>query len=465
MLSTRTSVKYMSKYTLLGFLLTMVVILGCYYFLGNVLLAETTSDRTRPLMTLKDLNQAYIDIANEVRPAVVTVSTERMIPVSTLPFFQDPLLNFFFNNGQKQELPRQQEYHQKGLGSGVIMNADGVILTNNHVVEGADSIYIRTYDGRRFDATVLGTDPQTDIAVIQVQAENLPSIPVGNSDDLQVGEIVLAVGSPMSESLAFTVTQGIVSAIGRSNVGLADYEDFIQTDAAINPGNSGGPLVNLDGTLVGINTAIVSHSGGFQGIGFAVPSNMAIHVMNSLVSEGKVVRGWLGVSIQDISEAIASAMNLAMTHGALVGEVVSGSPADIANLKAGDVITHVDGHPVENTSQLRNMVASARPGTSVEITIVRDGRNQTLSVTLGELPGTMQQASADQEMNRLLGFSVGDVSTDPARQSQPDADHSSVVVTTIDPSSNAYRAGLRQGDLIREIDRHGIDVIRTSEML
>jgi serine protease Do len=374
-----------------------------------------------------------------------------------MPFFSDPFRDFFFNRGKDQQVPEQQQYHQRGLGSGIIMSSDGIVLTNNHVVDDADSIYIRTYDGQRFTATVLGTDPQTDIAVIKVEAEGLPHIPVGNSDDLQVGEIVLAVGSPMSESLAFTVTQGIVSAIGRSNVGLADYEDFIQTDAAINPGNSGGPLVNLDGELVGVNTAIVSRSGGFQGIGFAVPSNMATHVMNSLVSEGKVVRGWLGVSIQDISDAIASAMNLSVTHGALVGEVVSGSPADNAGLKAGDVITSLDGHPVETTSQLRSMVASSAPGTTVDITIVRDGRNQEVHVTLGELPGEVQVASASEDVNRLLGFSVNNVTAELARQFSLDPDHSSVVVTFIDQSSNAYRAGLRQGDLIREVDRHKID--------
>lgn len=264
---------------------------------------------------LRELNQAFIEIASEVTPSVVTVSTERVTRARMYDpfadFFNDPFFGFFGNpgNGRRQQ-PQEREFRQQGLGSGVIVSQDGYILTNNHVVAQADSIRVRMSDGRELGATVVGADPKTDIAVIRVNASGLTPIRRGNSDDLHVGEIVLAVGSPLNPNLAHTVTQGIVSAKGRSNVGLADYEDFIQTDAAINPGNSGGALVNLYGELVGINTAIASRSGGFQGIGFAVPVNMALHVMDALISGGRVVRGWLGVSIQDVDEEMARAMGM-----------------------------------------------------------------------------------------------------------------------------------------------------------
>ncbi|MFH2056327.1 MAG: PDZ domain-containing protein, partial [bacterium] len=262
--------------------------------------------------------------------------------------------------------------------------------------------------------------------------------------------------SPMSENLAYTVTQGIVSATGRSNVGLADYEDFIQTDAAINPGNSGGPLVNLDGQLIGINTAIASRNGGFQGIGFAVPSNMAMQVMNSLVSEGKVVRGWLGVAIQDVNENIAGAMGLNATSGALVGDVVAGSPAAEAKMQPGDVIVAVDDYQIENAAQLRNRIAGFRPGTKVELAVLRDGHERSVEVKLGELPTTIAQAPAEENLDKLLGFRTSNLTPDLANQVEVPLDASGVVVTAIDPQSNAYQAGLREGDLIRELNRQPV---------
>jgi serine protease Do len=409
------------------------------------------------MTVLQDLNRAYADIANRVRPAVVMVSTDRITSLKGMPFGQGELFDFFFHGQGDWQQPKEREFHQKGLGSGVIMSADGLILTNNHVVDEADSIFVRTIDGTQYTAKVLGVDPETDIAVIKIPADHLAAIEVGNSDDLHVGEIVLAVGSPMSENLAYTVTQGIVSAKGRSNVGLTDYEDFIQTDAAINPGNSGGPLVNVEGELVGINTAIASRSGGNQGIGFAVPSNMAVHVMNSLVDQGKVVRGWLGVSIQDISDAVAAAMSLRGTAGALVGDVLDGSPADHAGLQPGDVITAVDGQPVTNAAQLRSRIASDSPGTRTSLAILRDGDEETVKVTLGERPGSLASSAGTQsQVEEELGFSVGNLTGELAERYGIDSHQEGVVVTSIDPSSHAAQSGLREGDLILAVNREPV---------
>ncbi len=412
-----------------------------------------TAGQDRPLNTLRDLNQAYVDIANEVRPAVVTVSTERVMKVNNFPFGDSPFFDFFFGQPNGHPQHPQEQFHQRGLGSGVIIKPDGLILTNNHVIDGADSIYVRTYSGKRYMAKVVGADPHTDIAVIRIKADNLKSLPVGNSDDLHVGEIVLAVGSPMSENLAYTVTQGIVSATGRSNVGLEDYEDFIQTDAAINPGNSGGPLVNLDGKLVGINTAIASQSGGFQGIGFAVPSNMAMDVMNSLLANGKVIRGWLGITIQNVNDQLAGAMDLKTSEGALVGDVLKDTPAADANLKPGDVITSLDNQPIKDSSQLRNRVASMKPGTKVDLGIVRDGEKKSVEVTLGEMPSKIAEVPSNSNPDQLLGFQTSNLTPQLASQADVPLNSPGVVVTSINNGSNAYQAGLREGDLIRSLNR------------
>ena len=429
--------------------------------------AGAQSVQDRPINSLRDLNNAFIDIAAHVKPTVVTVSTERIVPVRFgSPFgapFSGDLFDFFFGDpGQRrQRQPQQQqqrEYVQQGLGSGVIVGSDGKILTNNHVVANADSIFVRTFDGNRHQATVIGTDPETDIAVLQIDADGLPAIEMGNSDELKVGEMVLAIGSPLSENLAYTVTQGIVSAKGRSNVGLANYEDFIQTDAAINPGNSGGPLVNLDGQLIGINAAIASRSGGFQGVGFAVPVNMAMQVMNSLIANGKVVRGWLGVSIQDVNDAIANAMNLDDTHGALVGDVMAGSPAEKGGLQAGDVIIRMGDRPIDNSTQLRNRIAAIKPGTDVDFDVLREDKSLTVTVELGERPSDLAgtSSSTSDSIEELTGFSVATLTPELADRHGLERNLSGVLVTAVDQVSEAYRAGLREGDVIRAVDRQRV---------
>jgi serine protease Do len=311
-------------------------------------------------------------------------------------------------------------------------------------------------DDKTVPAKIVGADPKTDIALLKVEEKNLPAIKMGDSDKLQVGEWVLAIGSPMSPNLAHTVTSGIVSAKGRSNVGLADYEDFIQTDAAINPGNSGGALINLDGELVGINTAIATRSGGFQGIGFAVPVNMAKFVMESLIKHGTVVRGYLGVYIQDIDETMAKAMKLPGTEGALVSDVTEDSPAAKAGIKQGDVILEMNGEKVKSTTQLRNTIAATMPGTEIKLKIWRDGKEKTIEVKLGKLESDKTTPETEEKLESLFGFKVKPFNSELAEKYQIEGKRSGVVVTEVKPGSNAARAGLREGDLIVAINRNKI---------
>jgi len=437
-----------------------VVVLVDYPMFAQDNITKVTPANQRSLTTLADLNDAFVEIAKDVKPTVVTVSTEKTLTMPANPFGGGgSLFDFFFGPGQgqqQQQQPKERQYHQQGLGSGVIVASDGVILTNNHVVDGADSIYVRTYEGRKYTAKVVGTDPKTDIAVLRIDAKNLPRIAIGNSDSLRVGEMVMAVGSPMSEQLAYTVTEGIVSATGRSNVGLTDYEDFIQTDAAINPGNSGGPLVNMNGQLVGLNAAIISQSGGFQGIGFAVPSNIAVHIMDMLLTTGKVTRGWLGVSIQNVSQQIANAMQLPEPTGALVGDVVSDSPAEKAGLKAGDVILSLNGDKIKDASELRNQIASTSPGTKVTFGVLRAGKNIDVTVTLGEMPAEMA-AAGPGGIQKNLGFAVQTLNSALSAKYGIDKTLKGVVVTAIDQNSNAYQQGLREGDLIEDVNQQGVE--------
>ena len=418
--------------------------------------ANTFQDK--PIRTLRDFNEAFVQIAESATPSVVTIFTEKTVNrrfISPFDLFGSPFDDFFESPGRR-ERPDTRKEVLRGLGSGVIVSADGYILTNNHVVDKADTIYIRTHDNRKVQAKVIGTDPKTDIAVIKAEAKDLKPIAIGDSDALRVGEWVIAIGSPLGENLARTVTQGIVSAKGRANVGLADYEDFIQTDAAINPGNSGGPLVNINGELVGINTAIASRTGGFQGIGFAVPSNMARQIMQSLIKTGKVTRGWLGVTIQDVDENIAKGLKLNKAEGALVSTVVDNSPAKAGGMKTGDVILEINGKKIRDTIELRNTVARTSPGTTIKLLVWRDGALKTLSVKLDELPDQPVADEQQQEMSNLLGFSAAPMSPDLASRYRLQVDAGKVVVTDVNPASNAYRAGLRNGDVIKAVNRKNI---------
>ena len=434
-------------------------------------ISEFKSDSTdefvqRPIVTLRDFNQAFVDIAKQVNPTVVTVFTEKVFKVRRTYgdpfFFGSPFEDFFsdfFGRPYRQKQPKEEEFRQQGLGSGVIVSKDGYILTNNHVIADADTIYVRLMDKRTVPAKVIGADAKTDIAVLKVEEKNLPAIRLGDSDKLQVGEWVLAIGSPMSPNLAHTVTAGIVSAKGRSNVGLADYEDFIQTDAAINPGNSGGALVNLDGELVGINTAIATRSGGFQGIGFAVPINMARRVMESIIKNGTVIRGWLGVYIQEVDETMAKAMKLPTTKGALVADVTKDSPAEKAGIKKGDFIFEMNGKEIENTTDLRNHIASAAPGTKIKLKIFREGKKIELKVKLGKLEANKVAPEIQNKLEKLFGFKVEPFNEQLAEKYGLDKSLHGVMVTKINRGSSAYRAGLKTGDLIVAVNQQKIDDI------
>jgi len=396
-------------------------------------------------------------VANSVSPTVVNISAVKLRPQGR-PSKDDPFYDFFEDFfSPLYDFGLKKHYMEKSTGSGVIVSPEGYIITNHHVVSDAQKIKVTLQDKRSFKAEVIGVDTKTDLAVVRITAEDLPYIRWGDSDRLMVGDFVLAVGNPFG--LSHTVTMGIISAVGRANVGIADYEDFIQTDAAINPGNSGGPLVNTRGELVGINTAIFSRSGGYQGIGFAVPSNMVRLVMEQLLTNGRVVRGWLGVSIQELTPALMKAFAHSSLKGALVSETVKGSPAESAGLMHGDIIISFGGSEVQGPAELRNLVARSKPGTKTGITILRSGRRTEITVNVAELP-TEQEASRIERMpersgDAFSGLSVIALTEDTARQLNLPKDSTGVVVAGGLDGSPAAEAGLKRGDVIHEIEgRH-----------
>lgn len=402
---------------------------------------------------LREFNNAIVDIAELTNPAVVTINTSQTVrqrqqsPFSL--FFNDPRFN------------QEREFRRRGLGSGIIVSEDGYIITNNHVIENADEIKITLYNGDELDAEIIGTDPGSDIAVLKVNRRNLNAIPIGNSDNLKVGEMVLAIGSPLSDQFANTVSMGIISASGRSGVGLNQYENYIQTDAAINPGNSGGPLINVDGELIGINTAIASRSGGSQGIGFAIPINMAKNVMEALISDGRVARGYLGITEGgEVDRTMARALGMSAPRGFIVGDVVEGGPADKAGLLEGDVIVKLNGNTVRNFLDFRVAIANSQPGTEVEIEVFRDGENKTMRVTLGELDAEeLASSMSSSEMDDLkekLGFSVDELTDSIKRQLNLQAHVTGVFVNEINQTSSAYAQGLRQGDVISQVSGNSV---------
>jgi len=401
---------------------------------------------------LAQFNNAFINISNQVTPSVVTIQTEQVIkhPQMQGQQFED----FFGNDFWKRFFPHGN-MKRDILGSGVIVRKDGYILTNNHVVENADEITITLYDGREIKAEDVKTDPRTDLALIKVDEKDLPAIQLGNSNELQVGEWVLAIGSPFGEELQHTVTAGIVSAKGRTDImSRNNYEDFIQTDAAINPGNSGGALVNLYGQLVGINTAIATRSGGNQGIGFAIPVNMATKVMNDLIEKGHVVRAWLGVYIQTVDNDIAKSMGMNKPYGALVNKVESGGPADKAGLEKGDVIIQLDGKEVQSSSELRNRIANSTVGSKHDLTVLREGKKKDLTVKLEELPKDVaQNGSEEQTQTQDFGLTLRNLTPDMAQQYNLKV-NSGVLVTDVERGSVAAEKGIQPGDVITHI---GVD--------
>ena len=414
---------------------------------------------------LNQFSSAFEAAAAKVNPSVVPIFSEQVTKVQDpfSQFFGDDLFRRFFGN--QGEGNQKQTIHS--LGSGVIVSKDGYILTNNHVVDGSDKLTVVLQDKKKYTAKVVGRDPQTDIAVIKIKAENLPVASLGNSDSVKVGQWVIAVGNPFN--LMHTVTAGIISAKGRSMMNLADYEDFIQTDASINPGNSGGALSDLDGNVIGINTAIYSPNGaGNVGIGFSVPINMAKSVMTSLIAHGKVSRGYLGLLPQDIDDNLAKALNLKTSEGSLVGDVTSGGPADKAGIKRGDIITGFNSTKITNSTQLRNLVAEAAPESSAKVQLLRDGKEKEVTVTLGERPKDLSasrggnEGGSEEQSSQKLGLSVQTLTPDLARQLKYEGDHG-VLISSVTPGSAAEDAGLQRGDLIKEVNRKEISSVQDFE--
>jgi len=324
---------------------------------------------------------SYANAVAKAAPAVVNVFSTKVVTQRRHPFMDDPNFRRFFGENPQMGPSKRLE---NSLGSGVIVSPDGYILTNNHVIEGADEIRVALNDGRSIEAKVVGTDPETDLAVLKINYTKLPTAVIGRSEDLRVGDVVLAIGNPFG--VGQTVTQGIVSATGRSQLGISTFENFIQTDAAINPGNSGGALIDPGGHLVGVNTAIFTQSGGSQGIGFAIPSTLAKGIMQQIIENGRVIRGWLGIDAQDISPALADSFNLRDTRGAIVAGVVSGGPGDKAGIRSGDIITHINGTRVNDARDILIKIASMRPGSAVELNVIHNGRLISIKAQVGQRP-------------------------------------------------------------------------------
>ncbi len=448
----------MTRHSFFGFLFLLLSLL----VLGSpALLAQDTG-----LESLRETGKAFRSVARDVSPAVVYIQVEQEVQARsrdpwTNPFegspFGEEFFRRFFGEPPRGEAPDRPPRRATGQGSGFLISADGYIMTNNHVVGDADKITVQFQDGREFEAELVGADPPTDVALIRIDArEELPFIKLGDSDRLEVGDWVLAFGNPFG--LSHTMTAGIVSAKGRSGIGLTDYENFIQTDAAINPGNSGGPLVNLDGEAVGMNTAIFSRSGGYMGIGFAIPINMAKNIYLQLAEHGKVTRGRIGVYIQDLTRELAESFDIDQRQGILVSQVMEGSAAEKGGLKQGDVILKLNGESVDNVASFRNQIALTRPGTTIELEILREGRLRKHRIVVDAMDaetaarGDVPATAPDTNELPQLGLRLQKLTPELADQFgyQPD---SGVLVAAVEPGSVAARAGIDSGALIEEVNR------------
>jgi serine protease Do len=429
------------------------------------------------LKAADQMSKAFVKVAQMVNPSVVTVAAEKVVRPAAqrgrdqrLPenhpfreFFGDDFFDRYWNMPD-EGMPSQ------GLGSGVIVSEDGYILTNNHVVSDAQELKIGFMDDRELDAKIIGADPESDVALIKVEANDLPAVRFGDSDQLQVGEWVVAIGSPFSENLAHTVTAGIVSAKGRTNVNIVDFEDFIQTDAAINPGNSGGALVNLRGELVGINTAIATRSGFYQGVGFAIPVNMARKVMDDLLNRGKVVRGWLGVQIQSVDDDLAAGLGLDSKRGVVIADLTPGGPADRSGMKHGDVVLEFNGTPVKDPDHLQSLVAAQDPGKPANLKVRRDKKDLMVKVDLGERPTNARESfrtggspepetEKDEEQSAPAGLELG-IAIAPLNDARARElgyeDDEGVVVEDVARGGPAANKNIRPGDLIKEVNRRPV---------
>ena len=403
-----------------------------------------------------ELTTAIADVAQKAIPTVVHIEvTQRVeVPLPSSPFESDPFFRYFFGGSQGSRRDRREMH---GIGTGMIIDSEGHILTNHHVVSGATKISITMDSGEEFEAKIVGTDPKTDLAVIKIAPpQNIHFLTFGNSDKLRVGEWVVAIGNP--RGLEHTVTAGIISAKHRAGISdPSSYQDYIQTDAALNPGNSGGPLLNLNGEVVGVNAAIISESGGFEGISFAIPSNMAMGIVEALIKTGKVVRGWLGLSIQEMNPSLARTMNLPVSKGALVTEVFKGGPAEKAGIRQGDFIDNLDGIPLESANDFRNRLAASRVGKSVEIGVWRKGENVLIQAVVEAYKPLPRTIATD--LNNKLGIAIKEISIMEARRKQLDS-REGVIVTKVDNQGAGGRAGIEPGDIIYQINNHTVRSLR-----
>ncbi|MFZ0106994.1 MAG: Do family serine endopeptidase [Thiobacillus sp.] len=432
----------------------LVLLAACFTLLS---LPPAFAAQDGGIESLRQTGKAFSSVARKVSPGVVFIHVEGRSPdaenaTGDWPFHDDLLRRFFGEDFRGLSRPAPKKPRRAiGQGSGFVFSTRGdsaYILTNSHVVEDAERIRIKLHDGREYDAALQGTDPRSDVAVLRVEARGLAPLKWGDSARLEVGEWVVAMGNPFG--LSHTLTTGVVSAKGRTSLGINDYEDFIQTDAAINPGNSGGPLLNLDGEVVGMNTAIFSRSGGHMGVGFAIPSNLARTIAEQLLASGRVVRGYIGLTVQPLSMEIAEALQLTQTRGALVNEVQAGSPAEQAGLRAGDVLTHFDGVPLADGGQYRNRAAMAKPGSSVTLGLIRDGKPLQIAVQVRLLD---EDAVQRAEAAAALGIAVRGLTPDETRRVRV---AKAVVVTGVAPRSVAALAGIRPGTLILEVNRRPV---------
>jgi serine protease Do len=452
--------------------------LGLALFVGGVTGKVVHSSSEEPVYTVAQdsrtqvvFDQGFSPVVKSTAPAVVNISSSRVVQTpqgGKDGGMDEDILKKFFGEDFLRQFRVPKERRERSLGSGVIVNSNGYIITNSHVVDGATNVKVSLSDNRELQGQVVGIDSGTDVAVVKINADHLSVLPFADSSKVQVGDIALALGNPFG--LGRTVTMGIVSATGRGGLGIEDYEDFIQTDASINPGNSGGPLINIRGELIGVNTAILSPSGGNLGIGFSVPSNMVRAVMDQIIRTGKVTRGYLGVSVQDVTPELAEAMKLKDAHGALVGDIDPKGPASQAGLQQGDVIIEANGKPIESQRELRLMISSMAPGSQLNMRVRHNDEVRNVSVTLTELPVKQQQAEAAAEPKPErqkpspadhgaphMGVAISDLTPDIIEHLQLPSKTTGVVVADVQEGSPAAEAGLQVGDVIQQIDRRTVN--------
>jgi len=446
--------------------LVAIFVLSGLFFCVNSERADSSAKNDRDkLTTAKSLGQAFVEVAKKVQPAVVHIQTEKTISVRPDPFwFGDeffkgsPFEEFFKGFRSPRERGKEYRHKQRGEGSGVIVDKEGYVLTNNHVIEGADRVKVRLNDGREFIATVKGRDTRTDLAVLHIKAKDLPVATLGDSDKLEVGEWAIAIGNPFG--LEHTVTVGVISAKGRSGLGTGTYEDFIQTDASINPGNSGGPLINIDGEVIGINVMIIWPG---QGIGFAIPINMAKQILADLIKEGKVVRPWLGIRVQDLTADMAEQFQVKDREGVLISQVEPGTGAEKAGLTSGDIIKSVDDKAVKNASELIKEIQKRKVGQKVRLGLIRDGKEMTVEVNLTAMPEKTEIAMEKEEAEEKMGARVQELNPQLSSRYRISGVKRGVVVLSVEEGSLAEEMGLQEGDVILEINRKKIETVRDFE--